>query len=236
MTAFTRPSSMNSDSFTCTLSVENDSSQRDMVIGSVPLGDIAANPPPSPLEYHFFMVKIAYILHRHIKGIKLRSAMTIRRALHELNLVMQKLPAHLSRFGHDELCLQWDDMFPSIPIQRSLVRLLLEVSRINLCISHLPQPPETGQDNLDLHESGLQAATDFVEIRRRDPSKIFKKFWGVPVCTAAAGMFLALDLICFEAVKSPSEIEQQQENIDFALSACMMQICLNTANLISCDA
>jgi hypothetical protein len=143
--------------------------------------------------------------------------MTIRRALRELNLVTQMLPSHLSCVRHDEPPPQWEEMCPWIPIQRSLVTILLEVCRINLCISYLPQLLEAGQDNLELHECGLHAATNVVEIRRSDPSRNFKKFWGVPACTVAAGMFLALDLICLEANKSCSEIEEQQKSIEFCI-------------------
>lgn len=94
---------------------------------------------------------------------------------------------------------------------------LLEVCRLDLCLSCLPRLLETGEDKLGLQGYGLQAATRIVLLQRQNPSKVSKKFWGTTASLIAAGVFLILDLICFRSTKSDIQEAGQPETVNYCI-------------------
>jgi hypothetical protein len=104
-----------------------------------------------------------------------------------------------------------------IKTQRNLLVVLIESCRLTLCLAALPDILDTNADPFNLQYIGRQAAMKIIEQKRKEPSKSFAKFWGPRVGILSAGIYLVLDLLCFRAMKSLSEIETSLENVSFAL-------------------
>src|SRR5580658_4765167 len=133
MTVFSRPSSITLESFSSTLSVHHDSSNRDIILDTVP----TTAQTPSPLEYHVVISRIAYIIHTHVRHVK-TSPVSIHEALQQLDQISQNLPPHLQTSTNARLPPHKED-FDWVLSQRSQLSNLLEVCRIDLCFSCLPR-------------------------------------------------------------------------------------------------
>lgn len=206
--------SINPKSFNSTLSIEADSSHYEILLNEASTECNRQTVPP-PLAYHMLAAKMARILHNYCSTNAEVSDTRVPKAIQSIDLLTRGLPRHLSQ---DLVFSQVEDAWPTwVHCQRSQTALLLNICRINLCISLLPQIVETKEDKFCLQRCGRHAANDILRTRQNDPVSYFKKFWGVRCSTLAAGIYLALDLICFAVEKSPAEIEEQLQSIDFCI-------------------
>lgn len=95
--------------------------------------------------------------------------------------------------------------------------MLLSVCRINLCLLALLDTVETREDPFDILGRGRQAAVTIVDYRKSQTEAYFSKLWGHRSCILSAGIYLALDLICFHNTMTTVDIESQTERIHFVL-------------------
>lgn len=210
-----RPCVIEPGSFTTALSMETDTSHRDIILSLALPPNIDLPYVPEPLAYHIFVARIASIVRPYRdRSIKFSAAAACK-TLQALNSLAQALPPHLSmdkdpRFAETTL-------FSWMEAQRSLVVMLLSVYRINVCLLALLETLETGEDSFDFRGCGRRAAITIVEHLRDQPVNFFSKLWGQRSCIFSAGVYLALDIICFRRTKNAADIESQMEKIHLAL-------------------
>jgi hypothetical protein len=199
MTVFSRPASISSHSFTTVLSVDEVESQTDVIMGVDPT---TGPSPPSALHYHLVMSKIAQVIYFQVKAGEEKSTSNICRALQAINSIANSLPAHLAPDNQEPLHLLQDSMWPWIPVQRNSLASVLQACRINICLAYFPRYLDTREDKFCIHDRGLDAAKNAIEQRQCTRSlQVFSKLWGVSACLLAAGIYIALDLICFRDSK-----------------------------------
>jgi hypothetical protein len=212
MTVFSRPSSILPESFSSPLAINGDHSHRQIIYEQWK-DDTGDNiETPSPLGYHIVLSKIAYIIHRHVRCVK-RSPENIFKALQRIDEISGNLPPHLkdSVYSGPPSVYQgphWTD------VQSVLLANLIEVCHINLCFWCLPQLLEIGHDEHNLQACGLQSAMRIVERQYQAPLNMTKKFWATAASLTAAGVFLILDLMCFESTKSDALVSIQLKTIN----------------------
>lgn len=202
------------------MSVDHDTSQGDIILelDALQANNIIEQPPP--LAVHAILARIAYTIHIHIKDAMKRSIVSSRMALEELDLISSSLPEHLSARPSIHRPAQ-DKRWPWIPLQRSDIAVLLDVSRINICLSFLPRSTEDTGNNAMFHRRGRDAAMCIVNHRQNESIPLFSKLWGTSATTLAAGIFLVLDLLCSKSAQSQlfqGEYLKQIESIELSIS------------------
>jgi hypothetical protein len=216
-----RQSSIRPKSFTTTLSATSDKSQADIVMSHAPLDNETQTISVSPLAYHIVAAKVAYLMHSYAAANAQISIARICKLLQELNILEKGLPPHLS--GQMESVLV-EHLLPGwVHLQRRQTGTLIQICRINLCLSFLPQIIETGEDKFDIRGHGILASRAILQSRRNDTSPYFGKLWGTRCCTLAAGIYVALDLICFIPLKTSAEAKEHIQMIELSIE--MLQDC-----------
>lgn len=207
-----RPCLIAAGSFSTCLSVEDDSTHREIIIDSGYFDQQSHHSPPSPLLYHIFAANLASIVRPYRDCNKRTPAISAWKTLQALQLLEASLPAHLSKPLLEDVAIgrmqsSW------VSTQRSLCIDLLQICRVSICLVALPEILETKQDEYDLKRFGRQAASILIDHRRYDSTPYFGRLWGPKRSIWAAGIYLALDLICFAREKSPQETEEQLQRI-----------------------
>ncbi|KAH7309983.1 hypothetical protein BKA65DRAFT_414326 [Rhexocercosporidium sp. MPI-PUGE-AT-0058] len=210
-----RPCMIEPGSFTSTLSMESDTSHRNIIISSTPALAPNIDLPyfPEPLAYHIFVARIASIVRPYRDRSVKYSVPGACNTLQALESLAQALPPHLSL--DKDPWFSKTSLFPWIEAQRSLVIMLLSVCRINVCLLGLLETLETGDDPFDFRGCGRRAALKIVSHLQEQPVRFFSKMWGQRSCIFSAGVYLALDLICFRRSMSGTDIESQLAAINF---------------------
>ncbi|RDW69864.1 hypothetical protein BP6252_08884 [Coleophoma cylindrospora] len=211
-----RSSSIAPGSFTSNLSITEDNSHANIFLNPSPQLSPSHNSTPSPLAYHVVAGKIAFIVQLfRSRGMKI-SAERVRDTLQQLEDLSESLPSHLCPSEHLER-FQQDLECPWIPIQRSFMVQLFEACRVSICIAALPGILDKGKDPLDIISRGRRAAVSVIAQRKTQLSRYFCQSWGPRAALLSAGIFLALDLICFGGAKSAFEVKELSEKLDFAI-------------------
>ncbi|KAH8679513.1 hypothetical protein BGZ60DRAFT_400172 [Tricladium varicosporioides] len=211
-----RPCLIAAGSFSTCLSVEDDSTHREIIIDSKYLDEQNYHSAPSPLLYHIFAANLASIVRPYRDSNKRTSATSAWKTLQALQLLEASLPMHLSKSLSEDMtigCMQssW------LSTQRSLCIDLLLICRVNICLAALPEILESKQDLYDLKRHGRQAATTLIDHRRHISTPYFVKLWGPRRSIFAAGIYLILDLICFAKEQTLQEVQEQVQRVGFVL-------------------
>lgn len=200
MIIYSRPVSIDPDSFTTVLEIRDD----------------ALN-SPSPLEYHKVMARIAIMMRNHTRLIKDWTIDSVRSFFEELDSVSTLFPPHLSYHRqNDSGCDPAGEPLWNT-VQRHLVFNCLDSWRINLFVAMIPHLlDESARSGHSILQDGILAAKRILRRRKRDPCRYFNKFWSSTCAVVTAGIYLALDLICFQKYRSSSEVAEEKEFVAFS--------------------
>jgi len=158
------------------------------------------------------MARVASIVQPYKNHRTNISIQNISKSLRELDRSVPSYPAP------NEMSMIADDMLPpQVKLRRSLTSLLVNACRINLCLVALPSLLETGKDEDGILLQGRNAASDIVEQRRDRNCSYYDKSWGTRFALLSAGIYLMLDLICFQTTKSSQEIEDLHRKAAFTI-------------------
>lgn len=197
-------------SFNSVLSIDDDQSHQDIVLGTA----YNTHTTPSPLEYHIVVARMASVFQPYKnRGAKI----TIENIRNSLQGLDHSLPAYL--ISNEQLSISQDTLPSQIKLQRSLMLLMHNACSINLCLSALPMIIDLGDDQDDFLSRGRNAATSLVEQRKIENCSYFRKAWGPRMATLSAGIYLMLDLICFRRTKSAVDVKNTHGKV-----TCVLQI------------
>ncbi|KAF3398309.1 hypothetical protein F1880_005736 [Penicillium rolfsii] len=199
MTIKSRPISIHPDSFTTTLESDHDESDS-----------------PSPFEYHKVMARIAAMIRIQVTSVRDWTPAILQASFEDLDRVLDSFPIHLRCYesadgARNDLHDNNSEPYWNT-LQRNLALNCVDSWRISLYVATIPQM-------LDLIDPTKHA--DFpngVPLARRILHRIYKnpnlrllKFWAVNSAIVSAGIFLALDIICFQKYRSASEVAEEKE-------------------------
>lgn len=208
MSTPSRSCSIMPGSFNSVLSIDDDQSHQEIVLGTA----YNADATPSPLEYHIVVARMASVFQPYKnRGAKI-TVENIRNSLQSLD---RSLPAYL--MSSEQLSISQDAISSQAKLQRSLMLLMLNACSINLCLSALPIILDLGDDRDDFLSRGRAAASNLIEQRRIENCTYFRKAWGPRMAILSAGIYLMLDLICFRRTKSAIEVQETHGKVAFVL-------------------
>jgi hypothetical protein len=188
MTIGSRPASIHPDSFTT-------------VMGTTPSPNI---------EYHKFMARVATMFRNNVTPIKELSPEALQSCFEELDKVCACFPSPANNSNYDEP--------PWNTIQNNLALNCVESWRLALYVAMLPKVLDdsspTSHTDLD---PGIATAKEILQRTYTNSNPVFHKFWSVNSAVVSAGIFLALDLICFQRQRSPVELSEQKDMVALSL-------------------
>jgi hypothetical protein len=214
MKASNRESSIDPRSFNTKLSITTDQSHSEIVLGTSFTTTISENGIPSPLLFHVMAAKLAHVMYWYANSRLEAHMKRVRKGLQHIDILSQNLPPHL--VFHSDLGKNQPEW---LSLQRRQALFLLQICRIMLCLAALPYIIESNQDEDNIRTCGLGAANKILDARQIDSPSIFDKLWGTTACVSGAGIYLALDLICFRHLKMPEEVRYQTARIRFCIRA-----------------
>ncbi|CRG83094.1 Centromere DNA-binding protein complex CBF3 subunit B [Talaromyces islandicus] len=182
LTVWSRPISIHPTSFTTVLETKDEKSED----------------PPSVYEYHKAIAQFAALTRNHINSIRDWSTGIVQASLEEIDSICAAFPPHLAYPSPTETSVHVEPYW--CPVQRNLMLNCADSWRIALCVAVIPQildRSETERDGVAVLQDGISAAKRILQRRCNDPSLFFNKFWAVTCATVAAGIFIALHMICF---------------------------------------
>lgn len=165
------------------------------------------------------MAQVAALTRNHINSIRDWSTDTIQASLEEIDSVCAAFPPHLSYSTPTETSVHDEPYWYSV--QRNLLLNCTDSWRIALCVAVIPQILEhsEAEKDGDVLQEGISAAKRILQRRCDDPSLFFNKFWSVTCATVAAGIFIALHLICFaNGNQSAAEVAGLQDLVMLSIN------------------
>lgn len=201
MTIKSRPISIHPDSFTTMLESEHER------------GD-----SPSPFEYHKVMARIAAMIRSQVTSVRDWSPAILQASFEDLDRVFDSFPIHLrcheSADGpnHD---LHDNDNEPYWnTLQRNLALNCVDSWRISLYVATIPQMLDTLEPtkHADFF-NGVPVARRILHRIYYNPNLRLLKFWAANSAVVSAGIFLALDIICFQQYRPATEVAEEKEMV-----------------------
>lgn len=199
MTVRSRPISIHPHSFTTVLNVKDEQTSS-----------------PSKFEYHGVMARIAAMIRNQVISIREWGPGALKTPLEEIETICASFPPHLRYSGSpndpiDDLHGANNEPYWNT-LQRHLALNCVDSWRISLYVAIMPQvldgcePP-----NHTALDDGILAAKRILHRIYIDPNIHFPKFWSVNSGVVSAGIFLALDLICFQSYRSATQVAEQKD-------------------------
>ncbi|KAJ5088268.1 hypothetical protein N7456_011884 [Penicillium angulare] len=182
MTIWSRPVSINPDSFTTVMRAL----------------------PTTEIEYHKIMARAAAMIRNHIASIKEGSKSALQACFEELDNLHACFPPPANNVDDDEL--SWSTL------QHNLALNCVDSWRLTLYVAMLPQLLEDSLPNShQALDSGMLTAKQILQRTFTNTNPLFHKFWPVNSAMVSAGIFLALDLICFQAQRPKAQVAEQKD-------------------------
>jgi hypothetical protein len=208
MTVSSRPISIHPHSFTTILEAEDNQSSS-----------------PSPFEYHRVMARISAMIRMHVAPIKEWMPSALQATFEELDIVCASFPPHLrdTEFINDSIYDSHDTINEPYwnTLQRHLALNCVDSWRISLYVATMPHILNDHEPKHNALHDGILTAKRILHRRYNDPNLHFHKFWSVNSAVVSAGIFLALDLICFQRYRSTTQVTEQKDLI--TLSSKMLE-------------
>ncbi|OKO94477.1 hypothetical protein PENSUB_11744 [Penicillium subrubescens] len=209
MTIGSRPISIHPGSFTTMLETEDETSDS-----------------PSPFEYHKVMARIAAMIRSQVTSVRGWSPAILQASFEDLDRVLDSFPIHLrchesaNNFNHD---LHDDNNEPYWnTLQRNLALNCVDSWRISLYVAKIPQMLDTLEPTKHADFSnGVPVARRILNRIYNNPNLRLLKFWAANSAIISAGIFLALDIICFQQYRPATEVAREKEMV--ALSFKMLE-------------
>lgn len=178
-----------------------------------------------PFEYHKVMARIAAMIRIHVSSTKEWSSGALKAIFEELDIVCASFPPHLrdTESINDSI---YDLHDPSNEpywntLQRHLALNCVDSWRISLYVATMPQILNDPEPKYKTLHDGILTAKRILHRRYNDPNLQFHKFWSVNSAVVSAGIFLALDLICFQQYRPTAQVTEQKDLV--ALSSRMLE-------------
>lgn len=167
--------------------------------------------PPSPhIEYHKFMARIATIARNNITPAKELSPGALQACFEEVDNVCACFPPAPNDSTHDDPL--WNT------IQHNLALNCVESWRLALYVAMLPKVlDDSSPSSHTALDPGIITAKQILQRTYTNSNPVYHKFWSVNSAVVSAGIFLALDLICFQRQRSPIQISEQKDLVALSL-------------------
>lgn len=199
MTIGSRPVSIHPDSFTTTLETEDEKSDS-----------------PSPFEYHKVMARIAAMIRSQVTSVRDWTPAILQASFDDLDRVYDSFPIHLrcqnsaDRPNHD---LHDNNNEPYWnTLQRNLALNCVDSCRISLYVATIPQMLDTLEPTRHADFSnGVPVARRILNRIYNNPNLRLLKFWAANSAIISAGIFLALDIICFQQYRPATQVVEEKE-------------------------
>jgi hypothetical protein len=181
---------------------------------------------PSPFEYHKVMARIAAMIRSQVTSVRDWSPAILQASFEDLDRVLDSFPIHLrchesaNNFNHD---LHDDNNEPYWnTLQRNLALNCVDSWRISLYVAKIPQMLDTLEPTKHADFSnGVPVARRILNRIYNNPNLRLLKFWAANSAIISAGIFLALDIICFQQYRPATEVAGEKEMV--ALSFKMLE-------------
>lgn len=187
MTISSRPVSIHPDSFTT-------------VMGTT----------PSPhIEYHKFMARIATVARNHITPARDLSPGALQACFEELDNIYDCFPPANDPVNEGPL---------GDTIQHNLALNCVDSWRLALYVAMLPKVlDDSSPSSHTALDPGIIIAKQILQRTYTNSNPVYPKFWSVNSAVVSAGMFLALDLICFQRQRSAIQVSEQKYLVAMSL-------------------
>ncbi|KAJ5999997.1 hypothetical protein N7481_000406 [Penicillium waksmanii] len=166
---------------------------------------------PSPhIEYHKFMARVATMARNNITPAKELSPGALQACFEEVDNVRACFPPPPNDSIHDDPL--WNT------IQYNLALNCVESWRLALYVAMLPKVlDDSSPSSHTVLDPGIIIAKQILQRTYNNSNPVYHKFWSVNSAVASAGIFLALDLICFQRRRSPIQVSEQKDLVALSL-------------------
>jgi hypothetical protein len=173
---------------------------------------------PSPFEYHKVMARIAAMIRSQVTSVKDWSPAILQASFEDLDHVLDSFPIHLrchesaDRLNRD---LHDNNNEPYWnTLQRNLALNCVDSLRISLYVATIPQmldiPDPTKHADFS---NGVPVARRILHRIYNNPDLRLLKFWAANSAIISAGIFLALDILCFQQYRLANEVAEEKEMV-----------------------
>ncbi|KAF2845602.1 hypothetical protein T440DRAFT_472514 [Plenodomus tracheiphilus IPT5] len=198
LSSWGRPPTISPASFCCQFSLHRDF---DTTIPTEPMFSNGQTPSetsnlvtPSPAHYHSIMSRLSYIIYIYIKGNAQQTPPKLAKAVEEIEKVRAGLPLHLSSiFPANDEDTQWERQYPWIHFQRYLISYVIDFMQLSILRLLVLKDSEEGAT--DYRKLAIEAALRQLNRYAAPAPRVFRLVWAVSAATAAAALYVALDML-----------------------------------------